>query len=218
MHSDLVRTAGFQPAPNMAKAGIFRQHLHMGNSVAAVFLGHTHLFAVGFMPADRCIHGKLPILKMPVNYCFILPCKAVGLYLLGQVSVGGVILGHDQQPTGILIDAMHNTGAYLSIDSGKAVPAVIQQGIHQRAGIITCRRVNHHSLGLIHYQQVVVLIYDLQRDILGLGAGGYRVRQGDDDTVTLPQGVLLPCRSAVFQDTSLFRQRLYLAAGKLRHQ
>ena len=142
----------------------------------------------------------------------------MGLYLLGQVSVGGVILRHNQQPAGILIDAMHNTGAYLSIDAGKAVPAVIQQGIHQRAGIITCRRVNHHSLGLIHYQQIIVLIYDLQRDILGLGAGGYRVRQGDDDTVTLPQGVLFPCRSAVFQDTSLFRQSLNLTAGKLRGQ
>jgi len=126
--------------------------------------------------------------------------------------------------TGTLVNALlYHCGDSLSGINGEIRPGIVHRIDKDTSGLLIvakndtahrhlAEQIKAHSFT----REYEAIVYE--RDILGLGAGGYRVRQGDDDTVTLPQGVLLPCRSAVFQDTSLFRQRLYLAAGKLRHQ
>ena len=56
---------------------------------------------------------------------------------------------------------------------------MVEQRIDQRAVRVAGGRVNDHTLGLIDDKQVVVLIDDIQRDILGPGLDGLRVRQVD---------------------------------------
>ena len=93
---------------------------------------------------------------------------------------------------------------------------MVQQRIHQRAVRIAGGRVHHHALGLVHHQQRVVLINDIQRNILGddLHRAGRRHFHGD---------VLAGNRLGVFgrrtsaaQHQPLFHQLLDAASGQFR--
>ena len=92
--------------------------------------------------------------------------------LRGQALMGQVVLRHNQQAAGILINAVDNTGTHHAADAGQAVPAMGQQGVDQGAVGIAGRRMNDHALGLVDHEQVAVLIDDVQRDILGPGLIG----------------------------------------------
>ena len=45
---------------------------------------------------------------------------------------------------------------------------MVQQRIHKRGIFVSRRRMNDHSFGFVHHQQMVILIDDIKRDILRL--------------------------------------------------
>ena len=94
--------------------------------------------------------------------------------LLPQVAVGDVVAGDEDQPAGLLVEAMHDAGARLAADLRKLGEAV-QQRVNQRAAIaIVVGRaragVHHHAGRLIDDGEVVVFVDDVERNIFGHGA------------------------------------------------
>ncbi len=59
-----------------------------------------------------------------------------------QCQMGGVVFGGDDQAAGVPVDAVNDAGTLLAADAGEGVPAVVQQGVDQRAG-----EIQPHALG-----------------------------------------------------------------------
>ena len=75
-------------------------------------------------------------------------------------------LGHDEQPTRILVDAVHEPQAWVLGVVVRVVLEVIGQGIDQRPRIVAMPRMDDEARGLIDHQEVFVLVDDVQGDIL----------------------------------------------------
>ena len=81
--------------------------------------------------------------------------------------MGEVVLRHQQQARGVLVDAVDDAGSDLAADAGQVVQ-MREQRVHQRAGLVARRGMHHHTRGLEHHRQVVVLVEYVQCDVLGL--------------------------------------------------
>ena len=105
--------------------------------------------------------------------------EGVVLELGGELLVGEVVFRRDEEAGGVPVDAVDDAGPQLPADAGQAVPAVVEQGVHQRAVRVAGGRVDHQPLGLVHHDDVGVLVHHVQGDVLGRHVHGRRVRQGD---------------------------------------
>lgn len=76
------------------------------------------------------------------------------------------VLGHDQQPRRILVDAVHQTGAQIALPEHRQRAQMIGQGIDQRPVPVAVARVHDHAGGLVDDQQIVVFVGDIERDVL----------------------------------------------------
>ena len=77
-------------------------------------------------------------------------------------------LGHDQQAAGVLVDAVHDAGPFHATDTRQRVTTMKHQRIDQRARRCAGGRVHHQAGRLVDHDQIVILVHDRQRDILGL--------------------------------------------------
>lgn len=78
-----------------------------------------------------------------------------------------VVLCHHQQAAGVLINAVHNARTNHTIDTGEPVTAVIQQRMYQRSRQIAGGRMYYHAFRLIHHQQIIIFIDNVN----GIGSG-----------------------------------------------
>ena len=53
---------------------------------------------------------------------------------------------------------------------------MIHYGIDKGACVIACRRVNHHSLGLVYNKHIVILIDNIKRYVFGCNIKLHRLR------------------------------------------
>ena len=89
--------------------------------------------------------------------------------LRGQPVMGAVGLGHDQQTGRVLVDAMHDAGPFLATDPRQVAAEMVQERIDQRAAGRARGGMHDHAGGLVHDDQVGILVQDLERDGLGRG-------------------------------------------------
>ena len=66
----------------------------------------------------------------------------------------------------VAAQAMHKAGAQRAADAGETVAAVGEQGVDERAVLVAGRGVHDHAARFVYYQQVVILVHDVDRDIL----------------------------------------------------
>ena len=119
MHPDLVGAAGLQTALNMGIAGEALQHRPVGHRRTAVFPIHAHLLPVGGVAADGRVHSAAVLPQAAHAHRLVLPVKGVILELGGQGLVGIVVLGGNEQPRCVPVDAVDDAGAEGSVDSGE---------------------------------------------------------------------------------------------------
>ena len=93
-----------------------------------------------------------------------------------QCQMGGVVFGGDDQAAGVPVDAVNDAGTLLAADAGEGVPAVVQQGVDQRAVRMARRRMHHHALWLVYHNDALILIDDVYPRFSDLEVGVFLAR------------------------------------------
>ena len=118
---------------------------------------------------DRRIDGSAVLGDVAPDQCPVTTLDGVVEELAGQVDLGGVGLGHDQQAGSVLVDAVdqqaHPFVVVFRIGRAAQVPG---QRVDQRAAVVAVAGMDHQAGGLVDHQEVVVLIDNVERNRLGL--------------------------------------------------
>ena len=101
----------------------------------AIYAGTV--FSDHFMLSDHLCHGKMRL----------------------------VILHGNHQSGCVHIDTVNNTRSDNTVDVRKLTGTVEKQRIYERPGIMTRSRMDDHPLRLIDDDQIIIFIYNIQRDI-----------------------------------------------------
>ena len=129
-----------------------------------------------------------------------------------------IVFGYDQQSRRVLVDAVDDAGAALAADAGKTLAAVIQQGVDERAVLVAGRGMHHHAARLVHDDEIVVLVHDVERDVLCSKRGLRSVRQQNLKHVARGSFVIFLHGRAVFRHGALLQQPLGSAARESRNR
>ena len=87
--------------------------------------------------------------------------------LTRQLFMRRVVFRHDHQSGRSPIQPMDDTRPLLAADAAQIVD-VVEQRVHERPARMTGRGMNDHAGGLVHHDEIVVLIQDRQRKRFGL--------------------------------------------------
>lgn len=188
--TNLMSTAGLQAALHIGEAPEPFQYGPVGNGGAAA-RHHRHLLPVHRVAADGSVHGTAVLPEVSNDDAAVDPGQGVVLELGGQLLVSEVVFRRDDEAGGVPVDAVDDAGPQLSADTGEAVPAVVEQGVHQSTVGMTGGRVDYQPLGLVHHNDVTVLVDHIQGDVLGRHVHRFRVRQGDLHRLTAPELIVL---------------------------
>lgn len=140
--------ARFQTAAHVGHAVIAGDDLPMGHGAAAVAGLHRHLFPIGGMPPDGCVHRAAVLPQITHHQTLVCPGQSMVAELGAEGQMGGIVLGGDDQAAGVPVDAVDDTGPLFAADAGQRIAAVMQQGVDQRAVGMARRRMHHQPTGL----------------------------------------------------------------------
>jgi hypothetical protein len=140
-------------------------------------------FAVHGMPADGQADPSGFSRHFAANDGQVGLLDAAGFELAGKMNVGGLVLGHQQNPRGIFVQPVNDAGPPLTADPLN-VRAVMQKPMDQGAGSVPGRRVNHQPRGLVDHNQRLVLEEDAEINRLGGPSGRFGGRDPAADGVT----------------------------------
>ena len=111
---------------------------------------------------------------------------------------------------------MYDAGADRAADAGQLPGTVVEQCIDEGAVRVAGGRVNHHALRLVDHQQVIILVHNIKRNVLGLRLNGLRVGQCHTVNSTGGYLVFFVDGRAVPGDKPLLDQPLQRTAGECR--
>ena len=95
-----------------------------------------------------------------------------------------VVLCHEQQTAGVLVQPVDDAGAQFAADAAQVVK-VVQERVDERAVLIAGGGVNDHAAGLQDDGEIVILIENRERNFLRDGDG--RLRRGNHQDDSLPR-------------------------------
>ena len=167
VYPDLMGASRLQTAAHMGHARIPRDDLPVGHGGPPAGY-HRHLLPVRRMPSDGRIHGAAVLLQVAHHQTLVRPRQRVVAELGAEPQMGGIVFGGNDEPAGVPVDAVYDAGPQFSVDPGKAVPAVIQQGVHQCPVRVSRCGVDYQALRFVHHDDVLVLVHHVQRDVLRL--------------------------------------------------
>jgi hypothetical protein len=91
--------------------------------------------------------------------------------LVGQVEMGLVVLGDEDDTGGVLVEAVDDTGAQGAAHGGEA-SIVMEKSVDQRAAGPAGAGMDDEAGGLVDGDKVVIFIKNVEGNIFGLGAQG----------------------------------------------
>ena len=146
VHTDLMRAACYQVNVQQSAVTALLYQLPLCHGAAAIRPGR-HFLAVFEAAADGQVDLTAFPLHMPGDQGQIVFFHLALRQLPAERHVGLIVLGHQQQPACVLIQAMYDAGAALAADAGEIVQPV-EQRVDQRACLIAVGGVYHHAAGL----------------------------------------------------------------------
>ena len=104
--------------------------------------------------------------------------------LLAQFAMHHVVLGHDEQAAGVLVEPVDDSRTQIAARLGQFGEA-IEQRIDQRspiARIVSGARpgMHHHARRLVDDGQIAVLVNHIERNVFGHGPQRRRLHLADD--------------------------------------
>ena len=125
MDPDLVGSSGLQAALNMGIPRKTGENGPVGDRLPSLQEVDRHPLSICPVAGDGGVDRARVLSQIANAYRLILPVQAVILKLLRQSEVGEIVFGGDKKAGGIPVDAVNNTGAEGSVDSGERFFAVI---------------------------------------------------------------------------------------------
>ena len=109
--------------------------------------------------------------------------------LPGERQVRGVVLGHDHQAAGELVEAVDDAGPRHAADPAELTAAVMQQRAHERVVLVARGGMHHHPGRLVQHDQPFVLEHDLQREFASFDGGRLGLGPSEGDGLARLRGV-----------------------------
>ena len=177
-----------------------------------------HARALAAVPAERRVHPTADA-HAPADDGQIGALHAATFERVHQVLVGGEGARDHQQATGVLVEPVHDARPRHAGERRIQV----QQRIHQRAVGVARAGMNHQPGGLVHHQQMRILVDDRDVQCLGLPALGV-ARLGDlelhalaaGDPVPRPAGTAIHLRKATANPFRKPRAGVFRKHGRQR--
>ncbi len=190
--ADLVSAAGLELAGEQGgdRFGIAAveglDHFPVGDRITAA-LTHRHFLTAIRVPVDRLVDGAGFSARRSPGERHVAAPHFAGAAMVGELRrqrlVGAVVLGHHHQAGGVLVEPVDDAGTADPADAGKAQPAMGNQRVDQRSGLMPGGGMHHEILRLVDDDDVVVLEHDIERDVLAFGLGGGGGRHVDCDRI-----------------------------------
>jgi hypothetical protein len=181
MHADLMRPSRVQLQFHQGGASPSLQDAIAGAGRASVPAADGHALAMGRVARDWRVDVAAQARHSPAGHGQINLLDIAAGELRGEMKMGGVVLGRHQATAGIFVQTMNNAGPRDPANAAELPAAVMEQGVDQRVLPVARGRMHHPSRRLVEHQQVVVFVEDVQRQVLGLGERGARLRALEDD-------------------------------------
>ena len=98
----------------------------------------------------------------------------------------------------VLVNTVYDTRAHHTADARKGTFAVIEKCGHERACVMSRRRMYYHSLRLVDDDNISVFVNNVERDILRSHVKLLRLRESEDQYVAGDKLVFLLYGHTVF--------------------
>ena len=212
MDADLVGAAGFKLALDEGDVAEPFHHSVVGDGMFALFtVGEDgHYEAVARVAAHVPDDGAFVLFEVAPHEGAVLAVNGVVEEVGGQLDLRLLRLGHDQNAGGVLVDTVQQQWLDLFAILIFLSLKMIGEGIDERAVVVTESRVHHHAGRLVDDDEVIVLVHDVERDVLGdnLEIAG-RTGQQDGNDIVGVYAVVRLLRLPVHKDTIGFGGFLY---------
>ena len=93
--------------------------------------------------------------------------------------MGAVALRHDDQAARVLVQPMHNPGAFYTTDARETVAAMSYQCVHERSGGLSGAGVDGQTGRFVDYEEALILKDDVERNIFAHERDFRRLRHRD---------------------------------------
>jgi hypothetical protein len=176
VHAHLVGPSRLEDGLDARRPRKRFDHPPVGDGLAPGLHLDGELLAIARIPTVQRLDAPARIRGTPDHEGVVDAADVVGLERRAERHHRAIVLGHHQQPRGVLVDPVNDPGAELTPDATQIVH-VGQERIDQRARLVTRRGMHHQPGGLVDHDEVCVLVHDGERNRLGLyvrrhGGGG----------------------------------------------
>ena len=146
VHADLVRPPGQNVDIQQRPDPPARTHRPVRNRRAA-FGVNCHFLAVFLAPRDGLVDAPAVLPQIPFNQRAVVLLHLPLLQLAAEGELALVVLCHEQQTAGVLVQPVDDAGAQFAADAAQVVKVVQERG-DERAVLIAGGGVNDHAAGL----------------------------------------------------------------------
>ena len=145
MHADLVGAPGFRAAFHEREIALGRQNFPRGLRCAGLgAAADGHALAVHRMPRNRAGDHATGGAGTPAHHGKVSFLRGALRELPRQRGMGRIIFSHQNAPARVLVQTMHDAGPQ-GMAAVRNIPAVMQDGIDQRALPVARRRMNDEA-------------------------------------------------------------------------
>jgi len=114
----------------------------------------------------------------------------------------------------VLVESMHDSGTLFPADLGQGSLAVVQEGVDKGSIGIACGRMDDEAHRFVDDDQILVLMQDVERNVLGREACWLRLGKSYRNGITGGHRCSRPYLFAVEEDVSLLQEGLDTRAGE----
>ena len=210
-----MRSPRPRPQPHHSIPAILTLHLiQRRRRLAALRPGGVFLTNT-WMPTQRNVDHIRIQLQCPLHNRHITFFDMPMLELMCQTPMRRIRLRHDHHACGIAIQSMHNPRTEITIHTRKRT-AVIHQPVHQSATAIAPSRMHHEVSLLVHHEQLIIFVQNIQGNIFAGNLVRWRGRQNQLDHITWIQLIAALGWAIVDSHRILANQSLYHVAREIR--
>ena len=210
VNPDLVCPPGFQLEFTAGIGTETFEHMIMRHSPPSGRV-NGHFLPISLRTGYRSINCSVVIFDISDDNPFIDAIDRMFFDLGSDGIMRFVIFADDEGSRRIPVYSMDDSRSFFSVDSGQGIPAMIHDGIYQGIVFMSRRWMNDHPLGLIYDQNVVVLVENIQRNILGDGFHLFWLRKSNRKLIPLRNlvrvlaniSILLPVSYIIIFEVSL---------------